>query len=1086
MTKNKIQSVLKKLTAMMISGSILTITTSALAATPAFAATPYLDIGTLDIRPLKDNDWFVEYLERGEKSQQLFQVSNFSAETRTISLYTTDLTKNENKNFFVKKPDQISDEVAPWIQLPTNQITLLAGESQILSANFITPNNAGVGLHQGAIIARENRIDPNAPYQNIAIEKGIRVYLTIKGPAIIQSEITNANFSTSPKTFQSGITIKNTGTVDLKQTYQLALNNLYGEETFKTEATSRITPETQKTINLTAPKPTFGLYTVELYIKDPVTQRTIQTQNVGNTLYIPFSALVIALAFSLATSYVLAMRKRKVCISVKSANILKHELTDELNFAYQSLRQAFQSPQVQRAAIYTGVLAITGLIVYNIAGVNSEDIKTQLVKPTNICKYDLTIKWGNFRELNLPKNAHGNWQGRLYFPNARIETIELLDAERNDKIEITGNKTSINFTASTGPDNDGVIITLIPLTDDPIRVKYSNYKTDTDYEFLVADYLNNPGILPDGKYATYIESKLCNEELTKQTKIAQLETPETKEFAGTGNLNATPDAKPTTRKIPELENLFTKELPATPEILADVILDSAYVTKVVEQNRTKKVEINNILMKALSATPDIIAEISATPDLNYIYLPSETITFPPLSFSFTESKNTAQSLGTMIFVQNKGTTWNTYISTTDFKSLSSTATIPASNIEINPGDPELLGSFIVKEVKDKPTDQTPNPDPNPTPEPGPNPGPNPTTDPNPNPGPNSTTDPDPSPNPEIDPITTPDPEPTPILEPNSTNAGADFSGKKSFMQTTNAENLELTENFTVEARAYLQNPDDYVIVQKGNETGFQLTNDKKDGWQAELHLEDGSNPVVIWTEGKPKLKQWYHLAMTHDGQTLTLYVDGKQAGFTNAVGKIQNNDEQITIGSNNGEDQQISGQIDEVRIWNRTLTETELMISMTQSSIHALSQQPDLAAYWPLNESEGEIAHDKSPNKFDATAQDITWTDPADNFPVIAKAVNPQRYKNISPKFTPLIPSIPTYAATINESVALDSASFNSLITSGNIHKFEDEFDSASLIVADPSPGKKLIFLLRPTIKVEIPSNTIPGTYQGSLTITSL
>jgi hypothetical protein len=155
---------------------------------------------------------------------------------------------------------------------------------------------------------------------------------------------------------------------------------------------------------------------------------------------------------------------------------------------------------------------------------------------------------------------------------------------------------------------------------------------------------------------------------------------------------ATPEAQATpeiTINIPELKSIF-EDIPATPEVLSEFILTSDYVKKISTENALTKIETDSALIRALEATPEIIEEIAATPNLNFTFIPSETVTFPAQQFSFQDDKTTTQDLGTIIFVQNKSTAWNTYIGTTNFVSLSGHGIIPAGNLTVNPGKIKVL------------------------------------------------------------------------------------------------------------------------------------------------------------------------------------------------------------------------------------------------------------------------------------------------------------------------------------------------------------------------------------------------------------
>ncbi|HIA70190.1 TPA: LamG domain-containing protein [Candidatus Poribacteria bacterium] len=129
----------------------------------------------------------------------------------------------------------------------------------------------------------------------------------------------------------------------------------------------------------------------------------------------------------------------------------------------------------------------------------------------------------------------------------------------------------------------------------------------------------------------------------------------------------------------------------------------------------------------------------------------------------------------------------------------------------------------------------------------------------------------------------------------------------------------------------------------------------------------GMNPgngIKVWTNGKGggfldindnktrlKTKQWYYLAYTHtddDKGMVKIYVDGQmthEQGSNNPVlpagvtGAVQ-------IGTWSGE--AWPGIVDEVRMWNRILSDDEIKFSMEMGEKKFLSVQPSgkLAATW--------------------------------------------------------------------------------------------------------------------------------------------
>jgi hypothetical protein len=79
-----------------------------------------------------------------------------------------------------------------------------------------------------------------------------------------------------------------------------------------------------------------------------------------------------------------------------------------------------------------------------------------------------------------------------------------------------------------------------------------------------------------------------------------------------------------------------------------------------------------------------------------------------------------------------------------------------------------------------------------------------------------------------------------------------------------------------------------------------------------------ANPVNAWTD----------VAFTYDGATLRLYINGTQVASRAAGGAIQTTNNPLWIGGNSPYGEYFTGLIDEVRIYNRALTQTEIQADM--------------------------------------------------------------------------------------------------------------------------------------------------------------
>jgi hypothetical protein len=95
-----------------------------------------------------------------------------------------------------------------------------------------------------------------------------------------------------------------------------------------------------------------------------------------------------------------------------------------------------------------------------------------------------------------------------------------------------------------------------------------------------------------------------------------------------------------------------------------------------------------------------------------------------------------------------------------------------------------------------------------------------------------------------------------------------------------------------------------------------------------VHVDvNGENDVRGTT--KVAVNTWTHLAATYNGSVLRLYVNGVQVKTRTLSGSIQTSASALRIGGNSIWGEYFSGLIDEVRIYNRSLTAAEIQADMT-------------------------------------------------------------------------------------------------------------------------------------------------------------
>lgn len=138
--------------------------------------------------------------------------------------------------------------------------------------------------------------------------------------------------------------------------------------------------------------------------------------------------------------------------------------------------------------------------------------------------------------------------------------------------------------------------------------------------------------------------------------------------------------------------------------------------------------------------------------------------------------------------------------------------------------------------------------------------------------------------------------------------------------------LNPTEAITMSAwikPAATSNPWPYIIGKRLDDSGniqYSITVSDRNTFTCDItgagvHAEGGAIP----------LNEWSHVACTYDRNTLRLYVNGEQVASASGSSAIATSSRPLTIGKLEGYDtRNFDGQIDEVKIYSRALTATEV------------------------------------------------------------------------------------------------------------------------------------------------------------------
>jgi hypothetical protein len=146
------------------------------------------------------------------------------------------------------------------------------------------------------------------------------------------------------------------------------------------------------------------------------------------------------------------------------------------------------------------------------------------------------------------------------------------------------------------------------------------------------------------------------------------------------------------------------------------------------------------------------------------------------------------------------------------------------------------------------------------------------------------------------------------------------------------------------------------------------------------YLPSGPNTLPIG--------EWHHVAGTYDGQEMALYIDGRKLAkrsfpAPSEVSYRVDCNLRFGIYLDNDDAYAFRGHLAEVRLFSRALGEAEIA---GQMDARLTGQEADLVGYWPLDEGQGEVLHDLSPNARHGERRPlVTWQrEPAPPEPVAA------------------------------------------------------------------------------------------------------
>lgn len=155
-----------------------------------------------------------------------------------------------------------------------------------------------------------------------------------------------------------------------------------------------------------------------------------------------------------------------------------------------------------------------------------------------------------------------------------------------------------------------------------------------------------------------------------------------------------------------------------------------------------------------------------------------------------------------------------------------------------------------------------------------------------------------------------------------------FNGTSNFVAVPDSATLDLSSRMTIEAWVYptsaMSNWRSIVAKEDGTSNLAYYLYANTDTNQPITGVRIGNYPMVAGVT-QIGAKKWSHLAGTFDGQYLRLYINGALVGMQALTGSIPVSASPLKIGGNKAFGHYFSGYIDDVRVYNRALSDAEIV-----------------------------------------------------------------------------------------------------------------------------------------------------------------
>jgi hypothetical protein len=162
--------------------------------------------------------------------------------------------------------------------------------------------------------------------------------------------------------------------------------------------------------------------------------------------------------------------------------------------------------------------------------------------------------------------------------------------------------------------------------------------------------------------------------------------------------------------------------------------------------------------------------------------------------------------------------------------------------------------------------------------------------------------------------------------------GLSFNGPGNVVTVADNAKLDLTRGMTLEAWVMPTVAGGWrTLMVKQRDRGMSYAMYSNTSTGAGGYVADASAERAVRVAQTLPLNTWSHVATTYDGTTLRLFINGTQVGSLAVAGPIAVGTGALSIGGNPVWGEWFQGRMDEVRIYNRALSSTELKADMAKA-----------------------------------------------------------------------------------------------------------------------------------------------------------